>query len=491
MVNQPIIISSTNITDYLIVILYYNSAPNAEVQRIVSAPGEANPSKNYMFVDVNPGAATVRWYASVDGDELTTLIGTFQINISKQIPTLEYRWYTVGGTQSDENDNIVDPADGASEITDIYFEGKSVIGIQIKGAGILRNEIEWDRVDNTIRLLNPENQLPTGGPVFVGGDEVAVLISYLVDVVIPSNDTAIVYNVIDEDTTLSAVHRRKWNLLLGNTTRLTITAEPLSELVDGEWYGFITNGGSQYQTLFDLDGSDTILVNGVAKGRLVFGKLQTWKIYKRGSTFDIAQGGENLLNVGQFFKSYSNSHVNALLCDGTEYDGDDYPGVWDFINSLPANFAVNSATVSTTDFGCWHYWMEGSTKKFKTPNKQNMYGRNLASFANRGVDASRTSDYPGHLQLEMIGRHRHLTVVPTTVASTQFPSQRGTIITWIRSIIMYWNKAGGGEGYHIDSSASDPTVGRTSEGHTEVDGVQVNNTENRTNNLGEFEFVRI
>lgn len=491
-------IGQVNITNYLLVRLFYTDDPVALVSQIKIAPEDLNAVNNIVFDDILPKPVFVEARESVDGEDAGNLLSTFQIDVNNKKNMFERRFYIPGGIRD------IDPPGGAYELTDPYFEGKEITGVFVEGYRYLKdwkdgeefNRNEWRRVGNSIQLINPENGSygTPNDPPFNEGAVFAVELSYLQDQIVnESNEPAVAYEEItDAEFYLSSLNRRKWNILNGLSSRMVLIAESIATIPDGDWYGFVINGGNQYQTVFKCSGADSININGSSKSRIVFGKTEVWKIYKRGESYDIINGLDQLKNVGRFFKSYNSAELNALPCDGVTRNGDDYPRIWDYIQSLPVNFAVNSATVTINDFGCWHYWETGGVKYFKTPNKQNMFSRNLKSFSVRNNDIERSSDYPGFLQLETVGRHRHLTVVPSTSSSSQFPNERGSLLTWLRSILMGWLKSGGGaEGYYLDSSTSEPTVGRTSEGHREVGGTMVANIENRPANVGEFEYVCI
>ncbi|MBX3253911.1 MAG: hypothetical protein KF862_07185 [Chitinophagaceae bacterium] len=506
MVNQPIIISTIATTKHIIAVLYYNNDPLIEVARVVKAPGDDNT--NYMFVGVNPGAATVRWYESDNGTDLTTALGSFQLNISEKKAVLEERFYYVDRGRVDEDGNVYDPISGERSFTDSYLDGKILTSLNKRGSGPTEEGIEWIREGNTVTILNPENQEPDG-PVFAENDVWVGMISYLQEVIIQTPQQKVYYDEITEDTVLTYSHRNKWLYLKGSSTRLKLTAESIGTIPDGDWYGVICNGGNQFQTVFEAEDGDAINVNGQDKPRVVIGRFERWKIFKRGSKFEILEGLDFLPKIGSFFKSYMASHINALWTDGLPRNGDDYPRIYDIIQDMPSTVAINSPTVVQGKEASWYWWESGGNKYFRTPNKQNGFGRNLKSFENPGTDITRkyptisgdtvvdlVNDYPGGRQYEEIGPHRHFIIVPSGQKNSQFPYERGGLMNKMKALLMWWEKSGGGaEGYYTDGSDSEPSVGRTSSGHiqkgTQLSPVYVANNENRPTNHGEYEFVWI
>lgn len=112
-------------------------------------------------------------------------------------------------------------------------------------------------------------------------------------------------------------------------------------------------------------------------------------------------------------------------------------------------------------------WPTGNNKyKFSLANSANPANAGLFRVADRSNMFERITDevrVAGDFKPFAIGTHRHLTVINQNVASSQFPTERGTVLTKLRSIIQNWSKTGGGaEGYFLDSKVDEPTVGRTS-----------------------------
>lgn len=491
MVNQPIIIATIATTKHIIAALYYNSDPLAEVKRVVKNPGD--DTSNYIFVDVNPGAATIRYYESDDGTDLTTFLGDFQLNISEKKAVFEERFYKVGGLQMDDDGIVVDPVPEERTLTDSYFDGKTVTSMTRRGYGPLQQEIEWSRSDNTISLLNPETLLPDG-PVFVAGDVWVVMLTYLQEIVMQAPQTRIFYDEITTDTTLTSDYRNKWVSINGAGARITITAEDIATIPDGDWYGFLTNGGSQHQVIFKAESGQSINVNGQDKSFVVFGKMERWQIFKRGTKFEILQGLDYLHDICRFFKSHKRSEINGLWCDGAQYSGDDYPRPFYEIKNMQDS--INSPTVNPDRIGSFYWWETGSGESlqrwFRTPNKQDLFSRNLKYFDGLGTDGSRLSDYPGGRQVPMVGPHFHYTVVNTELTTANHPEEIDRDMKANNSIIKKYNKTSGQgkESVTLAGSASTPTLGKTSS--TLIEGFMITpGTETRPENVGEFEFVRI
>ncbi len=485
-------IGQLGITNYLLVVVYYTDAPAAEVARQSIAPADLQASNQISFTGVLAKPAWVEVRESVDGTDLGTLITKYVHNVTDKTFVLEELFYTVGGLEEE------DPAAGSTELTDEYFDGKTVASLFQQGfrplkelkEGIALNGHEWQRVDNTLQLLNPETGL-MDGPVFNAGETYVVTVSYLQDIIAgDSSAQPLSFVDITESITLTSTNRRKENVIEGLTTKITITLEPLATLVDGEYYDFVTNSGSQYQVVIQRSGSDVIRFNNSNKTRVVLGTSEYLRIAKKGTRFEVMRSHENLQKVGQKFTGMNSSYMNAMLYDATLRDGDEYPRIWDFIKSLPTGFAIVDSNIAAGSWtpaadkeACWYYYENGS-KYFRTPNTQNLFSRPLKSFSSRNDDAARTYDNPGGTQSEEVGKHRHFTLVNAGEANGSFPFDRGSAPATTNSMKVWWNKSSGEgkESYYLDASTSEPTVSRTSEG---------TGTETRPRNYGEFEFVCI
>lgn len=110
--------------------------------------------------------------------------------------------------------------------------------------------------------------------------------------------------------------------------------------------------------------------------------------------------------------------------------------------------------------------------KFKIPDRR-------GTFDNGATDVTR----PSVFNLNSVGKHRHFVTVDAGTNSNQFPSERETVLSAIRSQIRQWVKgSNGAEGYILDSSTTEPTIGRTSEAGSE---------KTQPDNVSYFKYVLI
>lgn len=236
-------IGQINITGYMLVILRYTDAPSAEVARQSIAPGDLAPVNNLTFNSLIAKPAFVDVRESPDGIALGTLLSTFQINISDKINVLERRFYHVDGI------DVGDPPAGAYELEDPYFEDKVVSGLFREGFRYLEENVEWKRVDNKLQLLNPETLL-MDGLTYNAGEVYIVDISYLQEQI--SNISQEGYMSFAEVTATGALtssNRQKVNVINCSTARIVLTLENIASILEGDWLEFITNDGSQLQTV--------------------------------------------------------------------------------------------------------------------------------------------------------------------------------------------------------------------------------------------------
>lgn len=487
-------IGQINITGYMLVILRYTDTPSAEVARQSIAPGDLAPVNNLTFNSLIAKPAFVDVRESPDGIALGTLLSTFQINISDKINILERRFYHVGGI------DVGDPSAGSYELEDPYFEDKVVSGLFREGFRYLEENVEWKRVDNKLQLLNPETLL-MDGPTYNAGEVYIVDISYLQEQVSNISQEGYMFFVeITATGALTSSNRQKVNVINCPTARIVLTLENIASIVEGDWLEFITNDGNQLQTVIQAYTGGVIRFGKKDLSRIILGTGEYIRIAKKGTVWQVIRSHSNIQEVGRFFKSYNNVEPNALLCDaGTAYNGADYPRILDYIKSLPAGFIITDSGITSGGWvpqsgkdGCWYYYNDGTNEWFRTPNKQNSFSRNLKSFSTRNNDTSRLYDYPGGKQLEMIGEHLHFTIVNGSIVTDEHPEDVGREISTSNSLMKKYNKTSGQgkESYTLAGSTSVPTVGKSSLSK-QNDGSFTQGAENRPQNIGEFEFVKI
>lgn len=409
MANIDLAIGQVNITSNFLHVRARKVTTPLVVEAFENYPSPLASSFNVLLPstgDIDPTDYYVDFYESSDGTALDLLLAQFVVNAKNNLIIEETRFYKVNGGGAN------DPASDQDTLTDTYLDGKTISRVFRDGVGRpLAPEAylykEWELVaGGGIKMLN--------GQLFSDGEIIAIVISYLGDQ--QTTGSAGLYNgvvTITADTTLTSTHRNKRIRCVGATSRLVVTLEDVTTVPDASFYHFTHNNGNQFQTKIVPVGGQSITYYNTTYTELTIAPGETLRLEKQGSTWEVVLPLEGVLHVGERTAAGWNAHPNTKPEDGTLYDGDDYPRIWYWLsNSLPSTHKVTDDLV--IGGGYVHpvgregeFVVHSTLKKFRVPNTQGWSERGLTSFTTFGADASRTYDYPGGTQPEMIGQHTH------------------------------------------------------------------------------------
>lgn len=409
MANIDLSVGQINITaNWLIARARKVSDPLVEITR-EEYPSPLAASFNVLLPpsgSIDPVNYYVDFYESSDGSTLDSLLATFVVNAKSNLIVEETRFYKGGGA------GTADPPAFGDTLTDPYLDGKTIARVFKEGPGRpLVPEAytykEWELVTGGgIKLLN--------GAIFGQDEVIAIVISYLGQQTNVSAGN--LYNGVvtkTATTTLTSTDRNKRIRCVGASSRMVITLESLAAVPDGTFYHFTHNDGNQLQTKIIPAGGNTITYFTQTFTELTISPGEYLRVEKVGSIWEAVLVHSGILQVGERFSGTWKDHPNCKPEDGTLYDGDDYPRIWWWINNkLPSTHVITDDTVINGGYthpsGKHGLFVKHSTqKKFRVPNTQGWSERGMASFTTYNADSSRTYDYPGGTQPEMIGPHDH------------------------------------------------------------------------------------
>lgn len=407
-----------NIPDYLILRARKTSAPGAEVARTVLGPGQTG-IMNFLMVGLDMVNHYFDLYESVDGIALNNLLGTFTYDVKNEKIVDELRYYIV-----DSGINNA-PSNTDTAFTDAYLDGKSVTEFNKRSIGPLVPDdgsglpVEWTLAGTTITL--------GAGMEFTSGETYCARISYLVNV--DSQPTTGFFKgikTVSVDTTMDATYYDNRVKCVSAGTRLVITFGHYADIPDGKfWYFTDQDGGLQYQTKFLLQDGN-FLHNGANVNELWMGKGDCLWIEKNGSLFEVIKPSDVMMNVGKR-SSESLPYIpgvtgfpNMYPEDNSLWSADDLPAVWYWLtHSLPnANYYLldnnldNGGYTRPVDINgnstkAGLFIVSLTKRKFRFPDTRGLSEKGSKSFSAFGADADRLYDYPGGLQLQMVGPHNH------------------------------------------------------------------------------------
>ncbi len=394
-------IGGSTLTGYLLVIAKKTSTPLVTEDSISFPPPVAEPL-NLVFPTLDPVPHIIEFRDSPDGSALGTLITTFLYDVKNQVVVGEMLFYQVGGMGPN------DPPINQPDLTDPYLDGKTIGGVFREGYRYLKPVDEWvPKTGGGVSLV--------GGLTFSEHEVIIVQINYLTDVASansgPDNPD---YKLITADTTLDITYRNTEIELLGDSTRLVVTLEPISSMPDGTRFHFSTYGGTQLQAVIKTQLGALVFFNNSDSTSIVMGKNEYLTLVKRGTKFKVLESAPGLSMVGEKLTATSLIHPNTLPEDGRPLDGDDYPRLWGWLSQQPT---ANKITTDDASFnalvhpvgkeGQFIVSTTSGSKKFKMPNTQGWGERGLKSFTVYGTDVKRSYDYPGGTEPGRVGKHFH------------------------------------------------------------------------------------
>lgn len=415
-------LGQVNIVQHLIVQLRKTTSLGSVYASQSFAPPHPT-TRNITFNNIDTAVYQVEFRESVDGIAVGTILATHIVEIKESIQVFERKFYTVDGP------NPEDPASGQNILSDPYLNGKQIGGVFQEGFRYLVDPVDKD--GNPI--ANKEYDLHVGGGVelispflFTSPGQI-----WTIDIIttqeVPVINLAGFLPVVDiaANTTLISTHYNKRLRCEASGSRLVITMPSLSSTPEGMAFKFMCNGGNQFQTKIVRTGGDLFKFHYLTPSEITFMVGEFLVIEKRtinGTEYwEVYDAHAGLLQVLERFDAQWKDHPNCKPADGALYDGDDWPRpYYHIINSLPLTHKIVDDTV--INGGYVHpvgkeglYVVHSTLKKFRVPNTQGWYKRNLKSFTAFNADVERTMttagnayDYPGGTQKDMVKDHFHV-----------------------------------------------------------------------------------
>lgn len=416
---------------------------STEVARQVF-PGPQPSNRNIEFDNLDNAVYYFDFRESSDGIDLGTLLATFTVDVKTQNIINERWFYLTGGPGAH------DPAPDSDTITDPNLDGKNISGVFKEGFRYLV----------TPDYANAEYDLVAGGGIKLRDgktfsvDEVAIIeITYTVpSVVSPNSGFPADYILKTADFTFdSSIFNRVVEAAKSGTI-LIMTMPVISSIPDGTKFGINTHSGTQRYVAMQLQAGDYCLVGSNQRNTVYVGKGEEVVFHKKGAYLRIVSWSGDWRRVGEKVEQDA-APLNGIQEIGSWQLITDYPRLfyW-YVNTL-APGAIGVGTYPTTpDQSNKTKWIiDDVNGRIWIPDTQGLFNRATAG------------GQPSVWSNQSIQDHRHWSIIDKEVDNSQFPHNRGTAVTNLRSPIRYWNKSGGGaEGYELDSNIDEPTIGRTS-----------------------------
>ena len=401
-INLQIFIGVVNYTDYL----HVTAAKVASPSSVVWEDWIPVPVTNYTLVipGLDPDDYYISFYDAPDNVSLGTLVSQCFVNARSPEYAYEVRFYEIG------NLPVTATLDVTQKIlTDTYLIGKTIESYFKEAFRFLEpdTDIDFDDTTGAMELLTGVN--------FEPGEKFTITIKYAVGTV-PATNGGFYTGSIDVTAstyTMLAGDRNKRVRCVGSAATQVITLPSLTVLnVDDGFYFDNSVTGTAVQVKIIVPGTERIRYNGfmaasdeyaefwVSKGEhLLIRKIDDdyWEVildYK-----GVAVGSRQA--AGYSAMPAWTAENGALL------DGDEYPRLWWWINTiLPSTHVITDDAVTgsyTHPVGKEGLFVKHSTlKKFRMPNTQGLSEKGLKNFTTYGADTGRIYDYPGGKQLAKV-----------------------------------------------------------------------------------------
>lgn len=443
----------STVTDDVIAVWYENSAPGAELDRVVMDGVTILKTGSFLADELNPVIHIFKFYASSDGTTLDTQIGA-DLYIDASLynePQVEWLEFTVG-SGLDVGDGVhFAPEDGDTEYINDDLDNDDILAytVEKKGYGTL----SW----NSNLQINTAGFEYNDGDEFSDGEEYLITIYRNVTFSAPTT-AANIYSdieVISTDETLDSTHFGKI-IICEHITPLGILTLPEASTVPNlKRISFNTEGLYRYVRV-QLHAGDTIKRKKVDVNYVDLATGEEFEIMmKSGQWYIIKDTSET--KVGHRIFTDHTDVINTLPADGTEYQIADYPRLYEALKTAQkvtytqynssTNILVGSALKTKYPYKGF-FAVDTGAGTFKVPDMRNMSVRTLKYFDGTS-DSTRLSQGGGGFQSEEIIEHNHelppLANSNSLGVSRVYPRGGG-----INAAVLFTEEAGGPE-QRVDS----------------------------------------
>lgn len=368
-------------TGYFILIWKKAATPLVEEGRSDALPFPV-ASQTILAPNLSSESYIFEFWQSSDGASLNTKIGAdWPIDASAYSGSIASRWYYIvngGRTNVTENTGSevwADPVQDDTQISDERLAGasKDDVEVSMRGVGIRRPD-EWDL------LPGGGIQLLVGGEVFNDLDTIFVTYYQKVSTQTTSSATNDYSDVISitADAIIDDTFKNKVVYCNSSIAVTTLTFPAFNTMADQK-IKFVTNGmtGNYLTLVFTtavyFAGANRTEIH-LASGRLFEVLIKNGVAY---IVSEISQSGYDVRGKRDFSDDIK---PHQLLRDGTIRDPADYPGIVEWIKTLPASSVISVYATWNTDDNKHKYYLNESNGQFALPDDRNMHHRALSAF---------------------------------------------------------------------------------------------------------------
>jgi hypothetical protein len=393
----------TGFTGDLIVVWKKATSPLAEVGRSAALPFPVD--ETLAVPNLSPEVYNFEFWQSGDGISLDTLIrGPWSIDASAFSGGIAKRYeYVVGRGHTNVSEATgpevwADPVEADTQIVDERYAGvvKDDIEVEMRGTGQRRKD-EWDvRTGGGI-------QLSLIGETFSDDDSIFVTVYQKISAgstagpSTSSGDYTDVKNVSSNET-VDATYANKLINVTGASAVTTISFPALSSLSDQK-IKFITHGMTGNYLTLALSGADTISFAGAIRSKIHLPQGRIFEILIKSAVIyvlsSVTDGGYDARGVRGLADDVK---PHQRLLDGTVRVQSEYPGIVEWINTLPSGSIITSLATWNTDANKHKYYLNNSTGEFALPSDVGMMYK-AASTGQGAYEADQVGEHAHELTL--------------------------------------------------------------------------------------------
>jgi hypothetical protein len=454
------ILEISGYTDFFLMTWYKKTTPLVEAGRS-SAIAFPVPPQKITAANLSPEVYTFKFWQSSDGIALDTLLGQWDIDASAYSGGVATTYeYVVDGFKSNVTENT-----GPEVWADPQYQDTQIVDERYAGAA--QDELQLSMRGTGIRRIDEWSVLPGGGiklevmdEKFNSGD--SIFVTYFKKVSTNNNsssgsDYTDVKNINADETLDSTFANKLINCI--SSLPVTVIDFPDVATLGDQKLKFSTHGMTGNYLSLHFASGNSVLFNGENKNKIHIPRGKTFELLiKSGAYYVIDDKTGYYLRGKRTFVDKLNT--SQILLNGAQYVIAEMPGIWEFIDGLPANQKTTDLSVWNATYGNHKYYYDISGGVFKVPNDINVFYRSLVDFTS-ATDAERMgttgplggagSNAPGAYQADEIKSHDH--ALPNSV--------------------MFFGSNSGGQQGSDDTKAPDDTQKTGLTGGTETRGKNV------------------
>lgn len=405
--SQTTLLNSAN---FFVLALYDASAPTVLLESIAPAKPYGNPLQvTFSYNCLNGHIYIIKLWESVDSSATGTVRNNFKQTIS--LNSVEVRlpefWEVDVTTDLVNGVNTFEKADIENWELNIERIGQGTMTPD-SATDITLPKYKRTNSDDSPNDLGPKITLLTADDVFQPGEQ--FLVTFVPQIVVAApggtpSDPFSTGRVITADETLTNADLSQALMIQSATSKITITLPALSTVGDFRFMYFYSCGGLHKNATFACQGSDKIAYP-TDKSSIVLGQAELLVVYKGFGKWQVTNDLFGVKMVGELLYNYNQTELNTLFCNGSLKNRDEYPRLWEWVQSLASGVVVSDSVWSNTFVS--HNGTNVYTKKscFSTGDGSTTFRLPLLTNALlRGIDGSVRN--AASIELDELLKHGH------------------------------------------------------------------------------------